>query len=102
MSVIAGGGGKGDKNDNKAASTAGKTTATDAPAPAGATVVTFAYSPEKEAMLTPLVKAFNASGATTASGRRVFVKATAVASGDSEHAIAKGTSKPVAWSPASS
>jgi Ca-activated chloride channel family protein len=102
MAVIAGAGGGGDKDDNKAASTAGRTTATDAPAPAGATVVTFAYSPEKEAMLKPLVAEFNASNAATASGRRVFVKATAVASGDSEHAIAKGTSKPVAWSPASS
>jgi Ca-activated chloride channel family protein len=97
MALVAGSGGGG---DDKPAST--PTTATSvARAPAGAVVVTFAYSPEKEALLTPLVRAFNASGAK-AGGRPVFVQATSQASGDSERAIAKGTSKPVAWSPASS
>jgi Ca-activated chloride channel family protein len=95
--ALIGSGGGSSSPDKRAA-----TTATPAEgAPAGSVVVTFAYSPEKEALLVPLVKAFNASGAT-AGGRPVFVRATSVASGDSERAIAKGTSRPVAWSPASS
>ena len=101
MAVIGGAFGGGGDDDKTSAATTPDTTTAGQPTPAGAVVVTFAYSPEKEAMFTPLVREFNASGAT-AGGRPVFVKATSVASGDSEHAIAKGTSKPVAWSPASS
>jgi Ca-activated chloride channel family protein len=78
------------------------TTSTDVvQAPTGAVRVDFAYSPEKDALLKPLIKAFNSSGARVG-GRQVFVTGRSVASGDSELAIAKGRSKPVAWSPASS
>jgi Ca-activated chloride channel homolog len=70
-------------------------------APAGAIRVSFAYSPEKEVLLKPLIERFNASGATV-NGKRVFVEASIVASGEAETKIARGTLKPVAWSPASS
>jgi Ca-activated chloride channel family protein len=97
MAVVAGGGGG---SDDATATTPTTSTAV-AQAPAGAVVVPFAYSPEKDALLKPLIAAFNASGAQVG-GRPVFVEGESVASGDSEHAIAKGTAKPVAWSPASS
>jgi Ca-activated chloride channel family protein len=70
-------------------------------APKGAIRVTFAYSPEKEKLLLPLVKRFNAGG-TKVGGKAVFVEAVNKSSGDVEAQIAKGTYKPVAWSPASS
>ena len=69
--------------------------ATATPAP-GAVRVTFVYSPEKEKLIAPLVKRFNASGAG------VFVDAKVVSSGDVESAIARGRLEPVIWSPASS
>jgi Ca-activated chloride channel family protein len=70
-------------------------------APAGAVKVTFAYSPEKEGLLKPLVAEFNRSRATVG-GKRVFVEAQNVASGDAEARIAAGRFKPVAWTPSSS
>jgi Ca-activated chloride channel homolog len=100
MALVAGGGG----NDDKGGSTSTATSTTAAPverAPAGAIVVSFAYSPEKDTLLKPLIAQFNGSGAKV-DGKPVFVQGTSVASGDSELAIAKGSSKPVAWSPASS
>jgi Ca-activated chloride channel family protein len=96
--ALLGGGGSKDDGDPTSPKT---TTGIVAKPPAGSVVVSFAYSPEKEALLTPLIAQFNASGAQV-EGHRVFMQATSVASGDSEHAIAKGTAKPVAWSPASS
>src|SRR5258706_314892 len=69
-------------------------------APAGALHVKFLYSPEKEALILPVIKRFNASG-TRAGGRRVFVDAQNVSSGDAETKMAKGRLKPVAWSPPS-
>ena len=72
-----------------------------AKAPAGAVRVTFAYSPEKEVLLKQLIDRFNAS-ATKVNGKPVFVEASIVASGDAETKIARGTLKPVVWSPASS
>jgi Ca-activated chloride channel homolog len=69
--------------------------------PAGAVKVTFAYSPEKEALLKPLVAEFNRSGAKV-DGKPVFVEARNVASGDAETRIAHGDYKPVAWTPSSS
>jgi Ca-activated chloride channel family protein len=102
MALIASGGGSKDKNNSAATTPQGATTTAPVTAPpAGAVTVSFAYSPEKEALLKPLIAEFNASGAQV-DGKPVFVQATSVASGDREHAIAKGTSKPVAWSPASS
>jgi Ca-activated chloride channel homolog len=67
-----------------------------ASAPKNAVRVSFAYSPEKEKLLLPLIEGFNRSQ------RKVFVKGVNAASGDAESRIAKGTFKPVAWSPASS
>jgi Ca-activated chloride channel homolog len=68
---------------------------------AGATRVSFAYSPEKEALLKPLIDRFNREG-VQADGRPVFVEGSVVSSGDAEARIAAGKLKPVAWSPASS
>lgn len=98
MAVVAGGGGG--SGDDEAKGTPTTSTAVTR-APAGAVVVSFAYSPEKDALLKPAIAAFNRSGARVG-GRPVFVQGESVASGDSEHAIAKGTARPVAWSPASS
>jgi Ca-activated chloride channel homolog len=81
-----GGGGNGD-NGQKAA--------------ANAIHVSFVYSPEKEALIAPLVRSFN-SGDHESGGKPVFVDAKVMASGDAEQKIAKGKLKPVAWSPASS
>jgi Ca-activated chloride channel family protein len=88
------GGGK-----DKPGSTGGGSTPTTAPS--GAIKVTFAYSPEKEKLLKPLIADFNASG-TKAGGKQVFVAGENVSSGDAQLKIAKGTYKPVSWSPASS
>src|SRR4051794_35358847 len=102
MALIASGGGKDDGGGSgSAASTSTTATGPVQRAPDGAVVVSFAYSPEKDTLLKPLIARFNASGAKAA-GRPVFVQGTSVASGDSELAIAKGRAKPVAWSPASS
>ena len=70
-------------------------------APANAVRVSFAYSPEKEKLLLPLIAKFNREG-REAGGRPVFVEGINAASGDAQTRIAKGTFKPVAWSPASS
>jgi Ca-activated chloride channel family protein len=77
--------------------------AADAPAeaPQGSLEVSFAYSPEKEVLLEPLVEEFNRSGARVG-GKPVFVNAQVVSSGDAEARIAAGRFEPVAWSPASS
>jgi Ca-activated chloride channel family protein len=70
-------------------------------APAGAVRVSFAYSPEKEKLLLPLIKKFNGEGHEV-DGKPVFVEGINASSGDAETRIAKGQFKPVAWSPASS
>ena len=71
------------------------------PAPAGAVRLSFAYSPEKERLLAPLIERFNAERHTSG-GRPVFVEPTVVASGDAETRIAEGKLEPTLWSPASS
>ena len=68
---------------------------------AGAIRVSFAYSPEKETLLKPLIERFNREG-VQADGRPVFVEGSVVSSGDAEASIAAGKLRPVAWSPASS
>ena len=79
-----------------------KSGGTSAPvAPKGALKVSFAYSPEKEGLLLPLVKRFNAQGVKVG-GKPVFVEAANLSSGDVESKIAKGQYEPVAWSPSSS
>ena len=70
-------------------------------APAGSLAVSFAYSPEKEKLLEPLIERFNEEGLEVG-GKPVFVEGQAIASGEAESKIARGTLKPVAWSPASS
>ncbi len=70
-------------------------------APAGAITVSFAYSPEKEKLLVPLVQKFNASGAEVG-GKPVFVSAQNVASGEAQTKIASGALKLTAWTPSSS
>lgn len=72
-----------------------------ATAPEDAVTVSFAYSPEKEKLLAPLIRRFNQEG-VEAGGRPVFVQAQVISSGDAEARIAAGRLKPVAWSPASS
>jgi Ca-activated chloride channel family protein len=91
---ISSGSGGGDKSGNAPSQQ-------QAEAPANAVVVSFAYSPEKEQLLVPLVREFNAQQ-TKVGGRPVFVRAQNVSSGDAEARIARATLKPVAWSPASS
>ncbi|MBA2341927.1 MAG: VWA domain-containing protein [Thermoleophilaceae bacterium] len=63
--------------------------------------VSFAYSPEKEVLLKPLIERFN-SEAQKVGGKPVFVEAEVVSSGEAETKIAKDRLKPVIWSPASS
>jgi Ca-activated chloride channel family protein len=70
-------------------------------APKGALTVSFAYSPEKEKLLAPLIKKFNERGEKVG-GKPVFVQGTSIASGEAESKIDRGLIEPVVWSPASS
>jgi Ca-activated chloride channel homolog len=70
-------------------------------APEGAIRVPFAYSPEKEKLLVPLIKRFNEQR-NAVNGKPVFVEGEVVSSGEAETKIAAGSLQPVAWSPASS
>jgi Ca-activated chloride channel homolog len=70
-------------------------------APGGALAVSFAYSPEKEKLLKPLIAEFNDRGEEVG-GKRVFVEGEVVSSGEAESKIADGRLEPVVWSPASS
>src|SRR3954466_5840297 len=90
--IAVSGGGSDDKAANKSG---GSKPASDA------VRVSFVYSPEKELLIAPLIKDFNASGAES-DGKPVFIEGSVVASGEAETKIAKGKLKPVAWSPASS
>ena len=75
----------------------------DAPskAPAGALSIPFAYSPEKEKLLEPLIDRFNGEERKVG-GKQVFVEGSVVSSGEAQQKIARGTLKTVAWSPSSS
>ena len=95
IAVFGGSGGKGKEEPGSGSASA------PARAPVGAIEVSFAYSPEKEKLLTPLVKRFNASAAEV-DGKRVFVSAQNVSSGDAQTKIAGGRLKLTAWSPSSS
>ena len=70
-------------------------------APSGALAVSFGYSPEKEGLLKPLIAKFNAQQ-NQIGGKAIFVEGQNISSGDAEQKIAKGTYKPVAWTPSSS
>jgi len=69
--------------------------------PKDAVRVSFAYSPEKEKLLAPLVKRFN-DQRKEIDGKPVYVEADVVSSGEAQSRIARGKLKPVVWSPASS
>lgn len=73
----------------------------DAPAPLDRITLTFAVSPEKEALIRPLVAGFNARNVEL-DGRPVHVALQVRASGEAEREIATSRFKPVIWSPASS
>src|SRR4051812_32285470 len=62
----------------------------------GAVRISFAYSPEKAALIEPLIRRYNAQQ------DGVFVDGRSVASGEAETKIAHGQLKPTVWSPASS
>ena len=65
-------------------------------APKGAIAIPFAYSPEKEKLLVPLIREFNTDDG------KAFVEGEVVSSGDAQARIADGRLEPVVWSPASS
>jgi Ca-activated chloride channel family protein len=94
VAIASSGGGGDDKGGGGGGGGGGK-------APPGSIRVSFAYSPEKETLLAPLIRRFNDRGEKV-EGRPVFIDASVVASGDAETKIAKGRLQPVAWSPASS
>ena len=100
IAILGSGGGDDDTASNGNGNGNGTATA-PSKAPAGATTVTFAYSPEKEKLLVPLVNRFNASN-PEANGKKVFVRAQNVSSGDAQTKIAAGRLKLTAWSPSSS
>jgi Ca-activated chloride channel homolog len=70
-------------------------------APKGSVRVSFAYSPEKEKLLKPLIRRFN-SQRTEVNGKPVFVDGEVVSSGEAESKLASGELELTAWSPASS
>ena len=72
-----------------------------AKAPSGALAVPFAYSPEKEKLLKPLIEEFNKEGREV-DGKPVFVEGQNVSSGEAQTKIARGQLKLAAWSPSSS
>jgi len=61
----------------------------------------FAYSPDTEQLLVPLIERFNGA-AVKVHGRSIRLTGRAVTSGEAERMIAAGTLKPVVWGPASS
>ena len=86
--------GRGGDDDGGGGGGGGKASRTEAKE--GAARVPFAFSPEKEKLLAPLIEEFNAENDD------VFVEGQVVSSGEAQSKIARGTLKPVAWSPASS
>src|SRR5215218_2052791 len=69
--------------------------------PSGSLRISFAYSPEKEKLLAPLIERFNGERLEVR-GRAVFVQGEVVASGEAESKIADERLRPDVWSPASS
>jgi Ca-activated chloride channel homolog len=63
--------------------------------------VSFAYSPEKQKLIQPLIEKFNRESHAS-DGKPVFVEGQVVSSGDAETKIARRQLQPVLWSPASS
>jgi Ca-activated chloride channel homolog len=69
--------------------------------PGNATRILFAYSPEKEKLLQPLIDRFNGQGHKV-DGHAIAVVGQVVSSGEAQSKIARGRLQPVAWSPSSS
>jgi Ca-activated chloride channel homolog len=70
--------------------------------PAGDAIrISFAYSPEKQKLLEPLIRRFN-QRREEVDGRPVFVQGQVISSGEAQAGIARGRLRPVLWSPASS
>jgi Ca-activated chloride channel family protein len=95
LTSAGGGGGGGGNGGNGGDGNSGGT------APTGAIRVPFAYSPEKEVLLAPLIKRFN-DQRQQVGGKPVFVEGSVVSSGEAQRKIAAGRLETVAWSPASS
>jgi Ca-activated chloride channel family protein len=95
-----------EKDNSKGGSTdptgATAVTATAKPVPAGAVRLTLAYSSEKKSWLEDQAKRFEASGAKTASGKKISVDLKALGSGEAVQGIKDGSLKPHVFSPASS
>jgi Ca-activated chloride channel homolog len=69
--------------------------------PTKGAIVDFAYSPNQEKLLLPLILEFN-NEHHVVDGDTVFVSGQNRASGEVEASVANGTYKPTAWAPASS
>src|SRR5262249_37617326 len=63
--------------------------------------IQFAYSPNQEDLVAPLIRRFNTERHRVA-GRVVRIDGEAISSGDAETQIAKRAYRPALWSPASS
>jgi len=70
--------------------------------PDNVVVLTVAYGSEKKTWLEEQARAFEASGATTKSGRRILVEGKALGSGEAQQEIVSGRLKAHVYSPASS
>jgi Ca-activated chloride channel family protein len=72
------------------------------PAPSGpAVTLVIAYGSEKKTWLEESARAFEASGATTKSGKAIRIEGHALGSGEAQQAILDGSLKPHVYSPAS-
>ncbi len=69
--------------------------------PPGTVKLTIAYGSEKKTWLEEQAKKFEASGAKTASGKRIKIETKATGSGEAMQGVLEGTSKPHVFSPAS-
>ena len=96
VAVLSAGGGGGDDGGGEGAGNGSEQ------APKGAVRIPFAYSPEKEKLLVPLIKRFNSERKRVAGGKAAFVEGEVVSSGEAETKIVAGELEPVIWSPASS
>jgi Ca-activated chloride channel homolog len=97
IALLAFGRGGGDDDDGGG----GRNGKAPSKAPGNAIAIPFAYSPEKEKLLEPLIDRFNGQRKEI-DGKPVFVEGQVVSSGEAQTKIARGTLKPVVWSPASS
>jgi Ca-activated chloride channel homolog len=101
IAIVARGGDGGGGRDGRARSATTATAPTTA-SPAGPSVrVSFVYSPEKEALLKPLVARYNTERHRSGSAT-VRIDGRVIASGEATDDTAAGRLQPTLWSPASS